>query len=128
MLFDGNAAHGEWCVDYLAVIVKRPWAKTGIVPLFTGAQGAGKNTVFDFFRTRILGDAISAQLQNPREGIFDRFGTAHKNRIFLQIDEVRTHASSGVKSVKFDLASAGRPQAAAGVKSVKYFDHFYTGG
>ncbi len=87
VLFSGNAAHGEWCLDYLAVIVQRPWSKTGIIPLFTGAQGAGKNTIFDFFRTRILGDAISAQMQNPREGIFDRFGTAHKNRIFLQIDE-----------------------------------------
>jgi hypothetical protein len=62
-------------------------SKTGIIPLFTGAQGAGKNTVFDFFRTRILGEAISMQLQNPREGLFDKFGTAHKHRIFLQIDE-----------------------------------------
>ena len=87
VLFAGNAAHSEWCLDYLAVLVKRPWCKTGIIPLFTGPQGAGKNTVFDFFRTRILGEAISGQLQNPREGIFDRFGTAHRHRIFLQIDE-----------------------------------------
>jgi hypothetical protein len=62
-------------------------SKTGIIPLFTGAQGAGKNTVFDFFRTRILGEAISMQLQNQRKGLFDKFGTAHKHCIFLQIDE-----------------------------------------
>jgi hypothetical protein len=25
VLFSGDGAHGEWCLDYLAVIVKRPW-------------------------------------------------------------------------------------------------------
>ena len=25
VLFTGDGAHGEWCLDYLAVIVKRPW-------------------------------------------------------------------------------------------------------
>ncbi len=25
VLFAGDGAHGEWCLDYLAVIVKRPW-------------------------------------------------------------------------------------------------------
>ena len=77
----------RWFLDYLAVLVKRPWAKTGVIPVFTGGQGAGKNGVFDWFRRRVLGDAIAVQLQNPQQGLFDRFGAAHLHRIFVQIDE-----------------------------------------
>jgi hypothetical protein len=87
VLFSGVEADAEWFLDYLGAIVQRPWVKTGVVVLFTGAQGAGKNTVLDFFRERILGEAITAQIQKPQQGLLDRFGALHLHRILVQIDE-----------------------------------------
>ena len=87
VLCSGVAAHAEWLLDYLASIVQRPWAKTGVAVLFTGAQGAGKNTVLDFFRERVLGPRVAVQLQQPSQGLFDHFGSMHAGKILIQIDE-----------------------------------------
>ena len=87
ILCDGHVQHAEWLLDYMAAIVQRPWQKTMVAIVFTGLQGAGKNTLLDFFRERILGPDITAQFQDPNRGLLDKFGSLHEHRIFLQIDE-----------------------------------------
>jgi hypothetical protein len=81
--------HSEWLLDYFAIITQRPWAKTGVCLIFSGVQGAGKNTILDFFRLQILGPRVTAQLQNPRHGLFGRFDALHEDKIFVQIDEAK---------------------------------------
>ena len=83
----GNRDHAEWFLDYFAAIVQRPWRRTGVAVLLTGLQGAGKNTVVDFFRERILGRRITSHLQNARRGLFGRFAAAHAKVVFIQGDE-----------------------------------------
>ena len=83
----GNRDHAEWFLDYFAAIVQRPWRRTGVAVLLTGLQGAGKNTVVDFFRERILGRRITSHLQNARHGLFGRFAAAHAKVVFIQADE-----------------------------------------
>jgi hypothetical protein len=83
----GNRDHAEWFLDYFAAIVQRPWRRTGVAVLLTGLQGAGKNTVVDFFRERILGRRITSHLQNARRGLFGRFAAAHAKVVFIQADE-----------------------------------------
>jgi phage/plasmid-associated DNA primase len=87
VLCDGKPDHADWLLDYFASIVQRPWQKTMVALVFTGPQGAGKNTLLDFFRERVLGPAITTQLQDPQRGLLDPFGSLHENRIFVQIDE-----------------------------------------
>ena len=103
VLFSNDEGHCEWFLDYLATIVQRPWAKTGVAVFFVGAQGAGKNTLLDWFRLRILGAAITIQLSNPKQGLFDTFGTAHQGRIVVQLDEVdpkqMRQCESGIKNL-----------------------------
>ena len=98
-----SEAHCEWFLDYLATIVQRPWAKTGVAVFFTGVQGAGKNTLLDWFRLRIVGADITIQLTDPKQGLFDNFGTAHDKRVLVQLDEVQAkkmqQCESGMKNL-----------------------------
>lgn len=88
VLCDGDAAHAAWLLDYMAVVVQRPWAKTGVAVVVSGPQGAGKNAVLDFFREKVLGPRVTAALQDPkRQGLFGHFAAAHAGKVLVQIDE-----------------------------------------
>jgi phage/plasmid-associated DNA primase len=97
---NGRDDHAERFLDYLAALVQRPWRRTGVAVVLTGLQGTGKNTVVDFFRTRILGDRITSHLQNARHALFSRFAEAQDETVFIQIDEFAVHGAQQIEALK----------------------------
>ena len=96
----GDARHADWFLDYLAAIVQRPWRRTGVGVLLTGLQGAGKNTVVDFFRERVLGPRVTSHLQDARSALFGRFAEGHDDRIFIQVDEAYLDRAQDAQALK----------------------------
>jgi len=87
VLASQNEEHCEWMLDWMASIVQRPHVRTEVPLVISGKQGVGKGIIFDFFRSGVLGSAISSQIQNPGQDLFARFANKHVDKIFIQIDE-----------------------------------------
>lgn len=88
VMTDGNEEHTEWVLDYLANIVQRPHQKTQVAISLFGKQGCGKGILFDFFRTKLLGEGCSKQTSNPLADLFGSFASGLVNSVLVQIDEV----------------------------------------
>ena len=84
---DGHAEHADWLLDYFAAIVQRPWRRTGVAVLLTGAQGAGKNTLLDFLRERVLGAGVTSHLHDVRHALCGRFAEGADRVVLCQVDE-----------------------------------------
>lgn len=103
---DGDDAHAEWLLDYFAAIVQRPWRRTGVAVLLTGTQGAGKNTLLDFFRERVLGAAITSHLHDVRHALCGRFAEGADRVIFSQVDEAWFGRQQDAECVKHLITGA----------------------
>ena len=79
--------HYPFMLQCLASIIQRPSKPTGVILLIQGSQGSGKGSIFDFFRTRILGEELSKQTEGLSP-IFDRFSNVMVNKLFIQADEI----------------------------------------
>lgn len=79
--------HYLYMIQYLASIIQRPSSPTGVILLIQGSQGSGKGSIFDFFRTRVLGENLSKQTEGLSP-IFDRFSNVMVNKLFIQADEI----------------------------------------
>ncbi len=88
VMTDDNAEHTGWILDYLANILQRPHQKTQVAISLFGKQGCGKGILFDFFRTKILGENCSKQTSNPLADLFGGFASGLVNSVMVQIDEV----------------------------------------
>lgn len=88
VMTDDNEEHTGWILDYLANILQRPHQKTQVAISLFGKQGCGKGILFDFFRTKILGENCSKQTSNPLADLFGGFASGLVNSVMVQIDEV----------------------------------------
>ena len=88
VMTDDNAEHTGWVLDYLANIIQRPHRKTQVAISLFGKQGCGKGILFDFFRTKVLGDNCSKQTSNPNADLFGGFASGLVNSVMVQIDEI----------------------------------------
>ena len=86
----GVGAHSEFIHLYLANILQRPWLKSQVAIFLFGAQGCGKGIIFEFFRLKILGKQCSYQTSKPENDLFGRFANGAVNRVFIQVDEVKS--------------------------------------
>ncbi len=90
VITSGVAAHTKFIHDYLANIIQRPWQKTQVALSLYGSQGCGKGIIFEFFRLKILGTHCSYQTSKPDNDLFGRFANGAVNRVFVQVDEVKS--------------------------------------
>ena len=114
---------GAWFLDYLASVVQRPSEPTRVAVLFSSLPGSGKNLLLDFVRTKVLGERVTCQMDDPRAVLFGRFATVHAHCVWMQWDEVRiiygcVCVCEGDESARLDrrepvLAVRGQPQASA---------------
>jgi hypothetical protein len=102
---DGRDDHAAWLLDYFAAIVQRPWRRTGVAVLLTGLQGAGKNTVVDFFRTRVLGARITSHAQDLNLALLGRFAENQAATVFEQYDELLARNQRQIDALKHRITS-----------------------
>lgn len=76
-------------IKWMASIVQRPWFRTMVAILLHGKQGAGKNTVFDFFNMYVIGEHLCKQTADPHSDLFEKHSNGHLYKLFIQIDEVK---------------------------------------
>ena len=88
---------GAWFLDYLESVVQRPSEPTRVAVLFSSLPGAGKNLLLDFVRTKVLGERVTCQMDDPRAVLFGRFATVHAHCVWMQWDEVRIIYLRGVR-------------------------------
>lgn len=79
--------HYLFMIQYLASIIQRPSKPTGVILLIQGSQGSGKGSIFDFFRTKVIGEELSKQTEGLSP-IFDRFSNVMVNKLLIQADEI----------------------------------------
>lgn len=82
-----NQDHTSWLMEYLGAICQRPWRKTNVALFLYGEQGCGKGIMFDFLRSKVLGEHCTHQTDKPDDDIFGRFANGLVNRVLIQVDE-----------------------------------------
>lgn len=90
VITEGNQEHTGWLLDYMANMIQHPHKKSQVAISLYGKQGCGKGILFDFFRNHILGTDCSFQTANPENDVLGRFSNGFVNRVFVQIDEVKS--------------------------------------
>lgn len=84
-------------MDYLAHKIQKPQLKTGIAPGFRSAiQGLGKNTFFEWFGGKILGEKYFRVLTSLDE-LFEHFNADAETKLLTILDEcvwAEAHASN----------------------------------
>jgi len=85
---NNNEEDAEYMLDWTANMIQHPDKKSQIAILLFGEEGCGKNIIYDFFRTKILGPFSSFQTAAPEDDIFGKFAPGITHRVFVQIDEV----------------------------------------
>lgn len=86
LLVNHDEASFEYVENWLAHAVQRPNKKTGVVLVFKGKKGVGKDTFWDAFGYNILGKYYTAT-SKPEHDLFGRFGGATAQKLLVKIEE-----------------------------------------
>lgn len=89
----------KYVLDWLSHIMKTPWKKTNVcICLYTEKHGSGKTSLIDFLRTYVIGEHLSAYLDDF-ERASARFNAILENKIFINFDEPKSSSSRADDSV-----------------------------
>lgn len=83
-LCNNNEKQAKWLLDWLAHILKRPWEKTPLIPVFITPPGAGKGLLFDQIVREILGPFF---LKISSTDLSRQFNAHLANKFLTMIDE-----------------------------------------
>jgi len=90
----------DYFFKWLALIFQRPDLKPITSPVFSGVQGTGKNSMFDFLG-KMIGEDYYYETNDPDNHIFGRFSTGVENKKLVLLDEMEGntgfHHSSKIK-------------------------------
>jgi hypothetical protein len=89
-LIDITSNHNEllktYLLSYLAHLVQKPFDLPGTALVITGAQGTGKDTLFDFIGSKVLGDHNWADYSD--NGLFfDHYDTSRAGKFLCKLQE-----------------------------------------
>ena len=90
ILCSGNKEFFDFAWGWFAHLVQRCGVKIGVVLLFTGKQGTGKNILFDWLGPALFGDEKYNEVDNV-DALFDRFNSDHENTHLCLLNEVGTY-------------------------------------
>jgi hypothetical protein len=105
VMVNGNEAHYDWLMQYLAQMIQNPSKKTGVCVVFHGRQGCGKNMIIDAFANGILGRKLSISTSNPDKTFFGHFNGVCLNKILGVCNEVGSEVYNCMDKLK-DLVTA----------------------
>lgn len=76
----------QYLLNWMAHMLQKPLEQPGVCIVLTGRKGVGKDTLFDFFRLWVIGEALSHNYTETRQ-FFDKHDLDRKDRIFLKVEE-----------------------------------------
>lgn len=77
----------EFVLDWMASCIQRPGRLTHICIVLIGPHGAGKDLIFDWFGTQVLGMDAYFKTVRPHIDLFGAFNTSRANRVLYHIEE-----------------------------------------
>jgi hypothetical protein len=91
-LVDGNVAHRDYLLKWIALKIQKPWIVPGVCLVFTGAQGVGKSMFWGFVGNKLIGRSQYVYSDNITRDIFDSYSEAQMSNLLCLMEE----ASSSV--------------------------------
>ncbi|KAJ1464834.1 hypothetical protein T484DRAFT_1757807 [Baffinella frigidus] len=79
--------HVDWGLDWMANLVQNPLLKTMVAIFIQGKEGDGKDIIFDFFRSSVIGNKYAYQT-SCSDDLMGKFQSGSVNKVFVQWDEV----------------------------------------
>lgn len=76
----------EYLLNWLAHMVQKPFELPDVALIVTGEKGFGKDTLFDFFGTHILGSRYFIDYEDNNQ-FFDHYDTGRVNKILAKLQE-----------------------------------------
>ena len=86
VLNNGDEDNYNWMIKHLAHIVQKPYIKTGNAIVNWGEKGAGKNALWEWFGTSIIGEKHYVYLNNIND-LTGQFTSLFAFGIFVILDE-----------------------------------------
>jgi hypothetical protein len=71
---------------WLAHCIQKPFDLQGTALIVTGDKGVGKDTLFDFFSSFVIGDEYCQNYTNTQQ-FWDRYDTGRMNKLFVKLEE-----------------------------------------
>lgn len=90
-----DSAVYEFILDWLAAIVQSPRNLNGICLVIIGQHGAGKDILFNWFGSRVIGMEAYYKTARPNIDMFGSFNSSRLNRVFYHIEEGNEKAITG---------------------------------
>lgn len=96
----------QYLLEWMSMVVRRPWVKTEVVPVFCGVQGAGKSLFWEEF-SKIFGQHGMA---SPDADLLTHkfFGDQLATKVFLVINETSFKTDHDANKLKNQITSASR--------------------
>lgn len=105
VMTDNNKEFFDWYIQYLANLIQNPTKKSGVIVVFQGKQGCGKNIIIDAIANGILGPKLSISTSNPERVLLGNFNACALNKIFGVMNEMGSDIYNCIDKLK-DLATA----------------------
>ena len=77
----------EFILDFLASCVQCPRRLTGICLVVMGQHGSGKDILFNWFGSKVIGMEAYFKTARPHIDMFGSFNSSRLNRVFYHIEE-----------------------------------------
>jgi hypothetical protein len=85
----------EFLLDFLASCVQCPRRLTGICLVVLGAHGSGKDILFNWFGSKVIGMEAYFKTARPHIDMFGSFNSSRLNRVFYHIEEGNSKSFNG---------------------------------
>lgn len=87
VLANGNTEHRDYILKWMSLKIQKPWIVPGVCLVFTGPQGIGKNMLWEFLGSRVIGKEQFVYSDNIEKDIFDTYSEAQMSNLLCVMDE-----------------------------------------
>jgi hypothetical protein len=95
VISDNDSTVYDFILDWLAAVVQCPRKLNGICLVVMGQHGAGKDILFNWFGSKIIGMEAYYKTARPHIDMFGSFNASRLNRVFYHIEEGNSKAFNG---------------------------------
>jgi len=85
----------EFVLDWLAAVLQCPRKLNGICLVVMGQHGAGKDILFNWFGSKVVGMEAYYKTARPHIDMFGSFNASRLNRVFYHIEEGNAKSFNG---------------------------------
>jgi hypothetical protein len=85
----------EFILDWLSAVIQSPRKLNGVCLIVMGQHGAGKDILFNWFGSKVVGMESYYKTARPHIDMFGSFNASRLNRVFYHIEEGNSKSFTG---------------------------------